>query len=40
MVYKSSLAVLGVLSPDEKHMAFLGSELTSNVWSFQRDSRR
>jgi hypothetical protein len=36
LLYESQLDTSGVLSPDEKHVALLGEEMDSNVWSFQR----
>ena len=40
LVYKNSTNIFGVVSPDRKHMALLGADVTSNVWSFERDSER
>ncbi len=40
LIYKSSTNIFGLVSPDEKHMALLGADVTSNVWSFQRASGR
>ena len=36
LISKSSTNISGVVSPDEKHMALLGADVTSNVWSFER----
>lgn len=35
-LFKSYAGTSGVLSPDEKNLAFDGAELISNVWTFQR----
>jgi hypothetical protein len=35
-LYKNYVGTYGVFSPDEKHIAFLGTDLTSNIWAFQR----
>jgi hypothetical protein len=40
LLYRSSTNIFGVVSPDEKHIALLGADVTSNVWSFQRASDR
>ncbi len=40
LVYQSSLNVFGVLSPDEKYIAFLGADVASNVWTFRREQVR
>ena len=36
VLFKSYAGTSGVLSPDEKQLAFDGAELTSNVWTFER----
>jgi hypothetical protein len=36
LLYRSYVGTYGVFSPDEKRMAFLGTDLTSNVWTFRR----
>ncbi len=36
LVYKSTTNNFGVVSPDEKHIAVLGADVNSNVWSFER----
>ncbi len=40
LLFKSATNIYGLLSPDQKHMALLGADVTSNVLSFQRDTRR
>ena len=40
LIYKSSTNIFGVVSPDRKHMALLGADVNSNVWSFARASGR
>ena len=40
LIYKSFTNISGVVSPDGKHMALLGADVNSNVWSFQRASGR
>ncbi len=40
LIYKNSTNIFGVVSPDEKHMALLGADVNSNVWSFGRASGR
>ncbi len=40
LICRSSTNISGVVSPDEKHIALLGADVTSNVWSFERASGR
>jgi hypothetical protein len=35
-LFKSYAGTYGVVSPDEKRLAFVGAELTANVWTFER----
>ncbi len=36
LLYRSYVNTYGVFSPDEKHIAYLGIDLTSNAWMFKR----
>jgi hypothetical protein len=36
LLYKTYVNTYGVFSPDGKRLAFLGTDLTSNVWRFDR----
>ncbi len=40
LLYKSSTNIFGVVSLDEKHLALLGADVTSNGWSFESASGR
>jgi eukaryotic-like serine/threonine-protein kinase len=36
LIYRSSTNIFGLVSPDEKQIALLGADVTSNVWVFER----
>ncbi len=40
LMYETQLNPFGVLSPDQEHIALLGEEMDSNVWSFERAAGR
>ena len=40
LIRKSATNISGMVSPDGQHIALLGADVTSNVWSFERASGR